>query len=676
MIKNRQGRYMKGIFCFRLLVGLLVFASVFGNEDKCALASETEAVYLPSDAFKQRANIQDYSLFDEARADREAFWARQAGCLEWFQPWSTILEWNPPYAKWFVGGKLNACYNCLDRHMKTEVRYKPAIIWEGERGDAVTLTYEELFGLVNRFSNVLKSIGIQKGDRVAIYMPMIPEAAVAMLSCARIGAIHTVVFGGFSSDALKDRILDAEAKLVITADGGFRRGNTIALKDAVDTAVAGCSCVEHVVVVKHAENTVSMKEGRDLWYDLLMNEASGECPAEEMDAEDQLFILYTSGTTGKPKGIIHTTGGYMVGATMSTRWVFDIKPTDIYWCTADIGWITGHTYVVYGPLSNGMTQLIYEGSPDWPQRDRFWTLIEKYGVTIFYTAPTAIRTFMKWGEEWVYKHDLSSLRLLGSVGEPINPEAWNWYYTHIGESRCPIVDTWWQTETGSILIAPIPGLTPLKPGSATMPLPGIEAAIFDADGHPASFGFLAITSPWPSMLRGIHNDPVRYEETYWKKWNGKYYFTGDGAKQDEDGFLWLTGRSDDVIKVSGHRIGSVEVESALVDYPSVAEAAAIAISDPIKGQSIVAFVTVKEGVKSDKQLEDTLKQHVVKKIGAIARPEKIIFIYELPKTRSGKIMRRLLRDIAEGRIVGDITTLSDPAVISEIKHRYQDQEQE
>lgn len=627
----------------------------------------------PSEEFSAQANITSAELFDEAVSNRQRFWEKQALSLDWFTPWNRVLEWNPPYAKWFVGGKLNACYNCLDRHMNTDVRNKPAIIWEGERGEQLTLTYADLFLQVNQFSNVLKSFGINKGDRVAIYMPMIPEAVIAMLSCARIGAIHTVVFGGFSADALKDRIQDADAKLVITADGGYRRGNIIRLKDTVDDAIMSCPSIQNVIVVERTGYAINMKDGRDFWYQPLMEQSASCCPAEIMEAEDPLFILYTSGTTGKPKGIIHSTGGYMLGATVTTRWVFDIKPSDVYWCTADIGWITGHSYVVYGPLSNGMTQLIYEGAPDWPQRDRFWKLIDKYGVTILYTAPTAIRTFMKWGVGWVENYSLSSLRLLGTVGEPINPEAWNWYYTHIGHKKCPIVDTWWQTETGSIMIAPIPGLSSLKPGSATRALPGIEIGIFDGDGNPTLSGSLAITSPWPSMLRGIYNDSARYEETYWQKWDGQYYFTGDGATIDADNFIWLTGRTDDLIKVSGHRISSIEVESALVDYPIVAEAAAIAISDEIKGQAIVAFVTIKEGHNFNRHLEDTLKQHVVKKIGAIARPEKIIFIYELPKTRSGKIMRRLLRDIAEGRIVGDVTTLSDPAVIDSIKQKFEEE---
>lgn len=612
-------------------------------------------------------------LYIEAKRDIIAFWNKQAECLDWFKRWTKVLEWKPPYAKWFIGGKLNPCYNCLDRHLTSETKDKIAIFWEGERGETVSLTYAKLHDQVNRFSNVLKSQGIQKGDCVAIYMPMIPEAIIAMLSCARIGAVHTVVFGGFSADALKERILDAEAKIVITADGGFRRGAVIPLKVAVDEALLNCPEVKKVIVVKHVGQTINMLADRDFWYASLIANASAICEPEIMDAEDRLFILYTSGTTGKPKGIVHTCGGYMVGATLTTKWVFDVRPSDVYWCTADIGWITGHSYVVYGPLSNGMTQLIYEGAPDWPQKDRFWNLINKYGVTILYTAPTAIRTFMKWGTEWLEKHDLSSLRLLGSVGEPINPEAWNWYYTHVGYESCPIVDTWWQTETGSIMISPIPGITSLKPGSASHPLPGIDIAILNHEGNPSSTGLLAITSPWPSMLRGIHNDAERFEQTYWSKWEGKYYFTGDGATQDEDGYFWLTGRSDDVIKVSGHRIGSAEIESALVDYSSVAEAAVIGIEDKIKGHSIVAFVTVKDGIKADTVLMEILKQHVTKKIGTLARPERIIFICELPKTRSGKIMRRLLRDIAEGHVLGDTSTLSDPSVIKNIKNQYQDE---
>lgn len=623
----------------------------------------------------KNANSSSLGLLEKPAQNREAFWAKQAECLDWFQTWEEVLDWKPPYAKWFLGGRLNACYNCLDRHMNTSHRKKIAIYWEGEKGKERVLTYEELYKEVNKFSNVLKDFGIQKGDKVAIYLPMIPEAVVAMLSCARIGAVHTVVFAGFSAEALKDRILDSEAKLLITADGGFRKGKVIPLKETSDSALESSFCVQSVIVVRHTNQPVKMQAERDYWYDQLMIGAEEECLPVEMNSEDELFILYTSGTTGKPKGIVHTTAGYMLGVTMTTRWVFDTKPSDIYWCTADIGWITGHSYVVYGLLSNGATQLIYEGAPDFPKRNRFWKLIEKYGVTILYTAPTAIRTFMKWGEEWVKGCDLSSLRLLGSVGESINPEAWMWFYKNIGQEKCPIVDTWWQTETGSIMIAPIPHKTPLKPGSATKTLPGIEVAIIDDQKEKQSSGYLVVTSPWPSMLRGIHKDPIRYKETYWKKWDkGHYYFTGDGAKRDHEGYYWLTGRVDDVINVSGHRLGTMEIESALVDYQSVAESAVIAISDLIKGQIIVAFVSCKEGIDFTTDLECDLKQHVVKKIGAIARPERIIFIADLPKTRSGKIMRRLLRDIAKGNIVGDITTLADPSVIEEIKVKYEEEE--
>lgn len=618
------------------------------------LFEETETYYA-SREFKKDASIFAADLYLDAKFGREKFWAKQAKHLDWIKPWHTILEWTPPDAKWFVGGTLNACYNCVDRHITGETRNKATIIWEGERGDTRTLTYWDLYREVSKFANVLKSRGIKKGDTVAIYMPMIPEAIISMLACCRIGAIHTVVFGGFSADALNDRVQDSGAKLVITADGGFRKGNLIRLKD---------HCSHPSIVVKHAECNVEMVEGKDLWYHELMQNASSDCPVEEMDAEDRLFILYTSGTTGKPKGIVHTTGGYMVGANRTTAWVFDLKPSDIYWCTADVGWITGHTYVVYGPLSNGATQLIYEGSPDYPQKDRFWKLIEKYGVTILYTAPTAIRTFMKWGTEWPAGCNLNSLRLLGSVGEPINPEAWLWYYTHIGQKKCPIVDTWWQTETGSIMIAPLPAHTPLKPGSATFTLPGIEADIID--------NVLAITSPWPSMLRGIHNDPERFYSTYWQKWDGKYYYTSDGAKRDADGYFWLMGRVDDVMNISGHRIGTMEVESALVDYPKIAEAAVIGVEHAIKGQGIWAFVLLKDGVQVTDDLEATVKQHVCAKIGAIARPERIIFTRDLPKTRSGKIMRRLLRDIAEGRVLGDLTTLADSSIIQELKSQYDD----
>ncbi len=613
------------------------------------------------------------TIFEDAKNDREKFWENQAACLHWFSPWDRVLDWNPPYAQWFLSGKLNACYNCVDRHQTTQSRHKAALIWEGERGEKLTLTYEDLYIEVNKFANVLKSLKIQKGDKVAIYLPMICEAIVAMLSCARIGAVHTVVFGGFSHDALKDRIHDSDAKLVITSDGGFRKGKHIFLKESCDRALCECPSVKNVLVIRHTHNTVSMKEGRDHWYHELKEKVSPECPPVLMDAEDELFILYTSGTTGKPKGIVHTTGGYLVGATMTMRWVFDVKSTDVYWCTADIGWITGHSYVVYGPLSNGLTQVIYEGAFDFPEQDRVWQIIEKYKVSIFYTSPTAIRTFMKWGDAWLKKHDLSSLRMLGTVGEAINQEAWNWYYKNVGNNNCPIADTWWQTETGSIMIAPFYGHTPLKPASATQPMPGIEIACVNDVGDFENAGYLAITSPWPSMLRGIHKDPKRYEETYWKKWDGNFYFTGDGAKIDEDGYFWLQGRVDDVINVSGHRLSTSELESALTEYHGIVEAAAIAVNHEIKGQGIVCFVTVRDGHVHDENEETKIKQHIVNKIGALARPEKIIFILELPKTRSGKIMRRLLRDIAEGRILGDTSTLFNHEALEQIKGKYKDE---
>lgn len=630
-------------------------------------------IVVPGSHFQEKANVQSMKLFEEALFDREAFWDRQARQLDWFHPWDKVLESNLPDVKWFVGGKLNACYNCLDRHMTTAIRKKTALIWEGEYGQERSLTYEDLYNEVNKFSNVLKSLGVKKGDRVAIYLPMVPEAVVAMLSCARIGAVHTVIFAGFSVDSLKDRMLDAEAKILITADGGFRKGKVIPLKETADAALEQTPSVESVIVLKHANSAISMNSSRDYWYQDLMKDAVPQCIPEVMDAEDELYILYTSGTTGKPKGIVHTTGGYMVGVNMTTNLVFDVKPSDIYWCTADIGWVTGHSYIVYGPLSNGMTQVMYEGAPDFPQRDRFWKIIEKYRVTTLYTAPTAIRTFMKWGEEWIKPSDLSSLRLLGTVGEPINPEAWMWYYSHIGGGHCPVIDTWWQTETGSIMIAPIPGLTPLKPGSSTRPLPGIDIEVVDENGDSASSGYLAITSPWPSMARRIHKDPDRYKKTYWNKWDKNYYFTGDGAKQDEDGFFWLMGRIDDVMNVSGHRLGTMEIESALVDYKSVAEAAVIGIEDALKGQAVAAFVTLKERAFFHDDLEEQLKLHVARKIGAIARPEKIIFIHELPKTRSGKIMRRLLRDIAEGRVLGDTSTLLDTSILEDIKGKYNEE---
>ena len=624
--------------------------------------------------------VRDESIYAVAARDPEAFWASFASELEWSRPWDAVLDWQPPHARWFVGGTINVSVNCLDRHVRGPRRNKAALIWEGEPGDRRTLTYFDLYRQVSTFANVLKSLGVTKGDRVALYMPLVPELAIAMLACARIGAIHSVVFGGFSAESLRDRINDSSCRLLVTADGGYRRGQIVALKKVADEAVTGTSSIEHVVVVQRAGAAlpVEMKPGRDHWYHELMRDAPFTCDPEPMDAEDMLYILYTSGTTGKPKGIVHTTGGYLVGTYATTKLVFDLREDDVYWCTADIGWVTGHSYVVYGPLSNGATVLMYEGAPDWPQKDRFWSIIEQHGVTVFYTAPTAIRAFMRWGIEFPQKRDLSSLRLIGSVGEPINPEAWVWYHTFIGGGRCPVVDTWWQTETGAIMITPLPGVTTLKPGSATRPFPGISAEIRTESGEKVEVGggLLALTRPWPSMLRGIYGDPDRYVRQYWNKWGNDVYVTGDGAKRDADGDFWLLGRVDDVINVAGHRIGTMEVESALVDHPAVAEAAVVGRAHEIKGQAIAAFVTLKEGagaIAQSKQLIDELKRHVVTKIGAIARPDDVLFAADLPKTRSGKIMRRLLRDIAEGKAIGDTTTLADPAVVAKLKENYEDE---
>ncbi len=636
-------------------------------------------VIAPPESFRKKARVSDESIYARAAADPEAFWAGFASELEWSQPWTKVLDWKSPHARWFVDGKLNVSVNCLDRHVRTARRNKAALIWEGEPGDRRTLTYFDLHRQVSQFGNVLKSLGVRKGDRVALYMPLVPELAIAMLACARIGAIHSVVFGGFSSESLRDRINDAQATVLVTADGGYRRGQIVPLKQMADEALRDTPSIRHVVVLKRAEGDpfpVHMQEGRDHWLHRLMQDASADCPAEPMDSEDMLYILYTSGTTGKPKGIVHTTGGYLVGAYATTQLVFDLQDDDVYWCTADIGWVTGHSYVVYGPLANGATVLMYEGAPDWPQKDRFWSLIEQNGVTIFYTAPTAIRAFMKWGTDWPAKRNLSSLRLLGSVGEPINPEAWMWYYEHIGGKRCPVVDTWWQTETGHILITGLPGITPAKPGSATRPFPGITAEIRNAKGERVTQGggLLALTKPWPGMLRGIYGDPERFVQQYWTRWKDGVYFTGDGAHVDQDGYYWLLGRVDDVLNVAGHRIGTMEVESALVDHPKVAEAAVVGRPHEIKGQAVAAFVTLKEGAKATPELIDELKEHVVKKIGALARPDQILFAADLPKTRSGKIMRRLLRDIAEGKALGDTTTLADPNVVARLKDEYEARE--
>ncbi len=630
----------------------------------------------PPEQFRRRAHVQDARVYDEADRDPEAFWAKAAGELHWFHKWEKVLAWELPFAKWFVGGKTNIAYNCLDRHVQGGRKTKTAILWEGEPGDSRTLTYQELHDQVCKCANALKSLGVRRGDRVTLYLPMIPELPIAMLACARIGAPHTVVFGGFSAEALRDRINDAKAKVLITADSGWRRGSIVPLKANVDEALAGTPSIEHVLVVRRVGEKASIRfqGGRDLWWHELLAKASAQCEPEQMDSEDLLYLLYTSGTTGKPKGIMHTTGGYLVGTYLTTKWIFDLKDDDIFWCTADIGWVTGHSYIVYGPLANGATTVMYEGTPDYPDKDRFWALVAKHKVSILYTAPTAIRTFMKWGPQYPAKHNLSTLRLLGTVGEPINPEAWIWYHTHIGHGHCPVVDTWWQTETGMILITPLPGVTTLKPGSATRPFPGIRAEVLNEQGKPVGpneGGYLVLTKPWPAMLRGIYGDPERYRAQYWARFPG-VYFTGDGAKRDEDGDYWLLGRVDDVINVAGHRIGTYEVESALVDNPAVAEAAVIGVTHEVKGQAIAAFVTLREGHAAGPEMVDVLKAHVTKKIGALARPEQILFTAELPKTRSGKIMRRLLRDVAEGRVLGDTTTLADPSVVQGLKARYEE----
>jgi acetyl-CoA synthetase len=633
-----------------------------------------ERVFEPSKDFSARAhikNLQDYeTLYRQALDDPEGFWAGMAKELDWFKPWEKVLEWNPPFAKWFVGGRTNIVHNCLDRHLTTARKNKAAIICEGEPGDERILTYQALHREVCKFANVLKHIGVRTGDRVAIYMPMVPELPIAMLACARIGATHNVVFGGFSAEALRDRVNDAQAKVVVTADGGYRRGGEIPLKKAVDDAIQQTPSIEHVIVYRRTGSPVHMEPGRDHWWHELMANASEECPAEPLDAEQPLYILYTSGTTGRPKGIVHTTGGYMLGTYLTAKWVLDLKEEDTYWCTADIGWVTGHSYIVYGPLANGATSLMYEGAPNWPEWDRFWRLVDKYQVNVFYTAPTAIRAFIRAGEQWPRKHKLTSLRLLGTVGEPINPEAWMWYHRVIGKERCPIVDTWWQTETGMIMITPLPGATPTKPGSATRPFPGIVADVVSRDGQsvpPNAGGYLVIKRPWPAMLRTIYGAPERYTRQYWSEIPG-VYFTGDGARRDENGYFWIMGRVDDVVNVSGHRLGTMEVESALVSHPVVAEAAVVGRPDEIKGQAIAAFVTLEAGRTPSDSLKQELRQHVAKEIGAFARPDDIRFTDALPKTRSGKIMRRLLREIASGdEVRGDVTTLEDLSILAKLR---------
>ena len=634
-----------------------------------------ERVFPPPKSFSEHAHIKSMEelerLRSEADKDPEAFWGRYAEQeLHWFKKWDSVLKWVPPHAEWFVGGKINISYNCLDRHLSTWRRNKAALIWEGEPGDTRTFTYQQLHTEVCKFANVLKHADIQRGDRVALYMPLIPELAIAMLACARIGATHSVVFGGFSSSALIDRINDASCKLVVTADGGWRRGIEVKLKAAVDEALKETPSVKACVVVRRTGSKLHMQAGRDFWWHELMETVDAKCPAEELDSEHPHYILYTSGTTGKPKGILHTTAGYLLQSHLTTKWVFDLKDEDVYWCTADIGWVTGHSYVVYGPLSNGATVLMYEGAPNFPEPDRFWSIIERHRVNIFYTAPTAIRAFIKWGEQWPLKHDLSSLRLLGTVGEPINPEAWMWYRELIGKGRCPIVDTWWQTETGAIMITPLPGATPTKPGSGTKSFPGIDADVMTRDGKSVGAnqgGYLVIKRPWPSMLRTIWGDDERYKQQYWSQLEG-IYFAGDGARRDKDGYFWIMGRIDDVINVSGHRLGTAEVESALVSHSAVAEAAVVARPDDLKGSAIVAFVTLEGTHNSSESLNQELREHVVKEIGALARPDEIRFTDALPKTRSGKIMRRLLREIAtSGSVAGDVSTLEDFSVLEKLR---------
>ena len=631
-------------------------------------------LFQPPAHFAEHAHVRSFEeyekLYAEAAADPEAFWAKQAEDLHWFKKWDKVLEWNEPFAKWFVGGKLNISYNCLDRHLDTWRRNKAAIIWEGEPGEIKTITYLQLHQEVSRFANVLKSLDVQAGDRVALYMPLIPALAVAMLACARIGATHTVIFGGFSADAIRDRVNDGQCKLIVTADGGYRRGAEIRLKDIVDEAAAQCPTVENVVVFQRTGSKVSMRPGRDHWWHELTKTVDGDCDAEPLDSEHPLYILYTSGTTGKPKGILHTTGGYLTQIAYTTKLVFDLKDNDIYWCTADIGWVTGHSYVVYGPLACGATVFMYEGAPNHPGFDRFWDMIERHKINILYTAPTAIRAFIKWGEQYPLKHDLSSLRLLGTVGEPINPEAWMWYHQVIGKGRCPIVDTWWQTETGGIMISPLPGATPTVPGTATRPIPGIIVDIVTKKGVSVGEnegGYLVIKHPWPSMLRTLWGDDDRYKQAYWSE-IPHLYFAGDGARRDEHGYYWIMGRVDDVINVSGHRLGTAEVESALVSHESVAEAAVVGRPDDLKGQAISAFVTLEGGRKGNDELKDVLRAHVAKEIGALAKPDDIRFTDALPKTRSGKIMRRLLRELASsGTVAGDVTTLEDFSVLEKLR---------
>jgi acetyl-CoA synthetase len=638
------------------------------QQNIAALLSE-DRVFEPSEEFRANALVKDRTPYEQADADHEAFWADQASRLAWFTPWDTVMDWTPPWVKWFSGGTLNASYNCLDRHVEAGGGDKVAYYWEGEPGEERVITYRELLDEVSKFANGLKSLGVQRGDRVAIYLGMIPELPVAMLACARIGAPHSVVFGGFSAESLRDRINDAQAKVLVTQDGGYRRGSEVPLKANADEALAECPTIEHVVTVRRTGGDHPFTPGRDLWYHELIADQPAECEPEAMEAEDPLYLLYTSGTTGKPKGIVHTTGGYLTQVATSHRMIFDIHDDDIFWCAADIGWVTGHSYIVYGPLANHTTGIIYEGAPDWPDKDRFWQVVEKYKATIMYTAPTAIRAFMRWGVEYPQKHDLSSLRLLGTVGEPINPEAWVWYWEFIGGEKCPIVDTWWQTETGAILITPLPGITSLKPGSATFPFPGVVADIYDQAGDSVPLGGggnLVLTRPWPAIARTIWGDPDRFVQTYYSQYGNEVYVAGDGAKRDEEGYYWLLGRIDDVMNVAGHRLSTYEIESALVDNSKVAEAAVVSRPDELVGEAIVAFVTLKSGFEGTEDVAKELRNHVSEKIGKIARPHGIIFTADLPKTRSGKIMRRLLRDVAQGRPLGDVTTLANAEIVDAI----------
>ncbi|MCP4584189.1 MAG: acetate--CoA ligase [candidate division Zixibacteria bacterium] len=635
--------------------------------------------FSPSKEFRAKATISSFDdyrgMYEESIKNPDAFWSKIAEELHWFKKWDKTSNGDDkPVFKWFENGRTNISYNCVDRHLESSFRNKAAIVWEGEPGDHRILTYWDLSREVNKFANVLKKLGVEHGDRVIIYLPMIPDLAISMLACARIGAVHSVIFAGFSSESIKDRVLDCQAKLVITADGSWRRGNVLQLKSIVDKAIQNCDCVKDVIVIQRKPGSsfpCQIQAGRDHWYHRLVDGVSMNCPAEELDSEDMLFLLYTSGTTGKPKGVVHTTGGYMVYTYATAKYVFDLKPEDMFWCTADIGWITGHSYFVYGPLLNGATCLMYEGAPDWPDRGRVWDLIERYGATILYTAPTLIRAFMKWGNEWPAKYDLSTLRLLGTVGEPINPEAWMWYHETIGEGKCPIVDTWWQTETGGIMITPLPGCTVTKPGSATLPFFGIDADVLNEDGQSSQAGILAIKKPWPGMLRGIYGDPQRFKESYWSKWPD-IYFPGDGAKKDANGYFWILGRIDDVVNVSGHRIGTAELESVFVEHEAIAESAVIGVEHEIKGQGLVAFVTAKDGYEVSNDLEIELKDWVTEKIGKFAVPERIIFSADLPKTRSGKIMRRLLRDIADGKALGNVATLADAGVLDALKAKYEE----